>query len=420
MQLDELKRRTAERIARYWSRMTRGACACVAATILLLATLGAAAAESKRVLMLHSFGRDFKPWSEYARTIRAELDRQSPWPLEITEHSLMSARSSDENPEAPFVEYLRALHAKRPLDLIVSLGAPAVAFVQRHRQRLFADTPMVFTAVEQRRVQYSNLTPNDTVVAVAHSFPAVFENILRVLPDTKTVAVVNGNSTNERYWLEEMRREVRRFANRISFIWYSDLSFEEILKHAASLPPHSAIFWHLMNVDAAGVVHEGDTGLPRLHAVANAPIFSYDDSFFGRAIVGGPMHSVLEGSRATAAVAIRVLGGEKPGDIKQPPIGFATPKFDWREMQRWGISESRLLPGSEVHFRDPTAWERYRVQILVCAVFLVQSALISWLLYERRKRRRSEAAAHELGGRLINAQEVERARPAREMHDDVT
>ena len=383
MQLDELKRRT---------RITQDVCACVGATILLLVTLGTAAAESKRVLMLHSFGRDFKPWSEYARTIRAELDRQSPWPLEITEHSLMSARSSDENPEAPFVEYLRALHAKRPLDLIVSLGAPAVAFVQRHRQQLFADTPMVFTAVEQRRVQYSNLTPNDTVVAVAHSFPAVFENILRVLPETKTVAVVNGNSLNERYWLEEMRREVRRFANRISFIWYSDLSFEEILKHAASLPPHSAIFWHLMNVDAAGVVHEGDTGLPRLHAVANAPIFSYDDSFFGRAIVGGPMHSVLEGSRATAAVAIRVLGGEKPGDIKEPPIGFATPKFDWREMQRWGISERRLPPGSEIHFRDPTAWDQYRVQILLVLV-LVQSALIAWLIYTRRKRRRSETAA---------------------------
>ena len=211
MQLDELKRRTAERIARYWSRMTRGAC--VGGTILLLANALRGRAEFKRVLMLHSFGRDFKPWSEYGRTIRAELDRQSPWPLEITEHSLMSARSSDENPEAPFVEYLRALHSTRPIDLIVSLGAPAVAFVQRHRQQLFANTPMVFTAVEQRRVRYFNLAPNDTVVAVAHSFPAVFENMLRVLPKTKTVPVVSGNSLNERYWLEEMRREVRRFAN---------------------------------------------------------------------------------------------------------------------------------------------------------------------------------------------------------------
>jgi hypothetical protein len=98
---------------------------------------------------------------------------------------------------------------------------------------------MVFTAVEQRRVQYSILT-RDTVVAVVHSFPAIFENILRVLPDTTTGAVVSGNA-NERFWSEEMRREGRRFANRISFVWYNDLSFEEVLKHASELPPNSAI-----------------------------------------------------------------------------------------------------------------------------------------------------------------------------------
>ena len=287
MQLDELKRRTAERIARYWSRMARPVWASVGATIFLLATLGAATAEPKRVLMLHSFGRDFKPWSEYARNIRAELVRQSSWPLEISEHSLMTASSSDENPEAPFVEYLRALHAKRPVDLIVSVGAPAVAFVQRHRQQLFTTTPMVFTAVEQRRVQYSILTPNDTVVSIAQNFPAIIKNILRVLPDTKTVAVVTGNSPNERFWLEVLRKEFAPFADRLSFIWYNDRSFADILKHAAALPPYSAIFWHQMNVDAAGVVHDGDKGLSTLYAVANAPIFSFTDAFFGGEVVGG-------------------------------------------------------------------------------------------------------------------------------------
>jgi hypothetical protein len=409
MQLDQLKRRTAERIARYWSRMARPVWACVGTPIFLLATLGAATAEPKRVLMLHSFGRDFKPWSEYARTIRAELDRQSPWPLEIAEHSLTTARSSDET-EAPFVEYLRALHAKRPVDLIVSLGAPAVAFVQRHRQQLFTTTPMVFTSVEQRRVQYSRLTDNDTVVAIAQNFPAVIKNILRVLPDTKTVAVVIGNSPNERFWLEVLRKDFAQFANQLSFIWYNDRSFADILKHAAALPPHSAIFWHQMNVDAAGVVHEGGKGLPTLYAVANAPIFSFTDAFFGDEVVGGPMNSVVEASRLTVAVAVRILGGEKAGDIKTLPIGFATPKFDWRQMQRWGISERRLLPGSEIHFRDPTVWEQYRTHILaIGAALLIQAALITWLLYERRKR----TAAHELGGRLISAQEDERSRLAR-------
>ena len=248
MQLDERKRRAAERI-RYRSRMARPVYACVGTIIFLLAALGAATAEHKRVMLLHSVGPDFRPWREYAKAIRTELDRQSPWPLEIVEQSLVTARSADENPEVPFVEYLRALFAKRTLDLIVSIGAPAANFVQRRRQQLFATTPMVLTAVAQRRVQRSSLTENDSVVALAQNFPAVIENILHVLPDTKTVAVVNGSSPGERLWEQDLRKEFAPFADRISFIWYSDRSFADILKHAAALPPHSAIFWHQMNVD---------------------------------------------------------------------------------------------------------------------------------------------------------------------------
>src|SRR6516225_1033367 len=377
-------------------RTARCVLACVVSAILLLGTLGPGAAESKRVLMLHSFGRDFKPWSEYARNIRAELEQQSLWPLEISDHS--TASSGDEKSEAPLVEYLRALHAEYPPDVIVSLGAPAVAFVQRYRQQLFPATPMVFTAVEQRRVRYSDITASDTVVAVAHSFREFFESILRVLPYTKTVAVVIGSSPNEKFWLGEIEREGRQFAGRITFKWYNEFSFEDILKDAAALPPQSVIFWHLLNVDAAGVGHEGDEALQALHAVHNAPIFAVYDTSFGNGIVGGPMHSAVEGRHLTASVGLGILGGERAGDIKVPPTGFAEPKFDWREVRRWGINESRLMPGSQIYFREPTVWEQYRPQILmVCAVILLQSALLCWLLYQRARGPSSKAPSNAAG-----------------------
>ena len=354
------------------------------------------AAESKRVMLLYSFGRDFNPWSEYAKAIRTELDRQSPWPLDIIENSLITARFSDENPEAPFVEYLRALFAKHPRDLIVSIGAPAASFVQRHRQQLFATTPMVLMAVDQRRVQYSNLTANDAVVAVRINYLSAFENILQVLPDTKDVVVVVGSSPIEKFWKEAIGKEVEPLANRIKLSWTDELSFEALLKQASALPPHTAIFWELMIVDAAGVVFEGDGPLKRLHAVANAPIFSYDESFFGSAIVGGPLLLVADSSRETAAVAVRLLGGEKPGEISAPTVQFASPVFDWREMQRWGITENRLPPGSKILFRNPTTWEQYRAYILaVTAAILIQSALIFWLLYEHRRRRTAEVEARQ-------------------------
>ena len=68
--------------------------------------------------------------------------------------------------------------------------------------------------------------------------------------------------------------------------------------------------------------------------------------------------------------------------------------FEWPALQRWGISENRLPPGSEILFRNPTVWEQYRAYILaVIAAILIQSALISWLLYEHWRRQRAEILA---------------------------
>jgi signal transduction histidine kinase len=388
-------------------------CLLVLAAILPGPASSAPRGEPKRVLMLHSFGRDFRPWSEYALSIKAELKRQSPWPLDLQEHTLLTARFNNPGPEAPFVDYLRSLYTGRPPDIVLSIGAPAARFVQKYRAQLFPETPMVLTAVEQRLVDRALLTDNDTVISVHNDFSAFFGSILRVLPDTQTIAVIVGASPLEQFWLDETKREAKPFENRVAFVWYADLSFEEILKRATALPPHTVLFWGLMSVDAAGVAHEGDLALRSLHAVANAPIFSFQEAFFGGETVGGPMHSIAESSRETANATIRILGDEKPGNIKVQPIGFASPRYDWREMQRWGISESNLPPGSEVLFREPRIWERYAWQLaLIACVILVQGVLISGLLHERRRRRFAEVESRQ---RLVELAHLNRYSAAGEL-----
>jgi hypothetical protein len=102
--------------------------------------------------------------------------------------------------------YLRALYAERVPDLIVAVGAPAAAFVRRHRQQLFPEAPALFTAIDERRLQYSDITQNDALVAVRHDFRFLFESFLRISPDTKIVAVVNGDSPNELFWRTKFRK----------------------------------------------------------------------------------------------------------------------------------------------------------------------------------------------------------------------
>jgi signal transduction histidine kinase len=368
--------------------------------LLILVAIGpAAAVEHKRVMILHSIGREFRPWNEYAQYMRAELDRQSPWPLDVQEHSLVTARTADRNPEGPFVEYLRRLYGDQPPDLIVVVGAPAASFIQRHRTDLFATAPMVFTTVEQRRVRTADLTEYDTIVGIIHDFRFYFESFLRIAPDTRTIAIINGDSPNEQFWQGEMRRELKPLEGRIEIRWYDKLSYEDLLKQTANLPPHSAIFWYQMIIDGAGVAHEGDRALTRLYQTANAPIFSHDEAFYGGdtgETVGGPMHSPLGGARRAAAVAIRILGGEKPGDIKTPSTRAGPPRYDWRELQRWKISERLLPPRSEIDFREPTTFEQYRWQvILVCSIVLAQAGLIALLLHERRRRQFAEVQSQQ-------------------------
>ena len=352
--------------------------------------------DSKRVLMLHSFGRDFLPWSEYARSIKTNLEERSPWPLDIQELTLLSARFVAPGPEEPFVEYLHSLYAGQPPDIVLSIGGPAAGFVQRHRDKLFPKAPMVLTTVEERLIDRARLTRKDAVVSVRNEFVTAFRNVLQVLPETQTIALVIGASALEKFWLEEVKKDIKPLEGRVSFIWYGDLSFEEILQRGSALPPHTVLFWGLMSVDAAGVIHDGTHALHRLQAVANAPIFCFEESFFGRDIVGGPMHSVPEIGQKTADAALRILGGEEAANVRIEPIEYAAPKYDWRQLQRWGISESRLPPGSEVMFRQPNIWERYRWQMLmIAAVFLVQAGLISGLLQERRRRRLAEVESRQ-------------------------
>ena len=58
--------------------------------------------------------------------------------------------------------------------------------------------------------------------------------------------------------------------------------------------------------------------------------------------------------------------------------------FDWRELQRWGISEARLPAGSIVQFRQPSVWDQYQVvHRRRGALVALQSALIAGLVVQR-------------------------------------
>ena len=130
-----------------------------------------------------------------------------------------------------------------------------------------------------------------------------------------------------------------------------------------------------------------------------------------------------------------MLRGEAADSIAPYTADLNVKEVDWRQLRRWGISESRLPLGTVVRYREPSVWDRYGAIFAgVLVLMIAQSGLIAGLLVQKRRRQQAEALVlrnqadlrrsynriRDLASRLLDAQEQERSRIARDLHDDIS
>ena len=374
-----------------------GICA-LCAVVCLIVTGGVHAADAgraKRVLMVHSFGSTAPPFTTHSTAFETTLTQEMGKRIDLDQVSLDMARYAQPDMEEPFVEFLLKRLAKWQPDLVVPVGSPAGRFVAKYRDRLFPQTPVIYTGMDLRTLP-PGAFQNATFVGESFNLAGLVEDILQLAPDTTNIAVVLGASPLERYWTVEFRRAFEPFTNRVSFTWLNDLTFDQMLERVAKLPPRSFILIALLLRDASGVTHNQDDALQRLHAVANAPINGMYQHQLGLGIVGGRLyHAEVQGAES-ARIAIRILHGEPAVSFPPMIVPAQGPRYDWRELQRWNISADRLPPGSEISFRQPPVWEQYSWYILGALVIIcLQSAMIVDFLLQRRRRRRIQAELRE-------------------------
>jgi PAS domain S-box-containing protein len=372
------------------------------------------ATELKRVLILNPFVRDTEPFAAAGSAFRSSLGREIGGALDIYEIPLDLARFYGPAGEEPLVAFLEQRLREKPVDLVVPIGGASVQFAHRHRERLFPETQIMILAAEPRMVPEGFLAHNVTMVTQRIDLPGVIGDLLKIQPDTRQIAVVMGSSPLEKAWIEQCRREFAPFADRVEFLWLTDLPFDEILESCAALPPKTFVFHGLFLMDAGETPFEKSEALLRLLESANSPVFSLFSSEFGHGSVGGRLYQNTELGITGAGVAARILRGERAGEIPPVILDMVTPVYDWRALRRWKISEARLPAGSIVKFRQPGFWEHYRWQAMGAILFIVlQGALIVGLLVNRTRRIRAEAEATliaEISSKFVNlpASEVDK------------
>lgn len=210
-----------------------------------------------------------------------------------------------------------------------------------------------------------------------------------LVPGLRGFAIV-GDRLEQHPHYRHFAEELPFFSQQLEFIDLMGLPIREVRQRVAALPDHTAILYIGINFDSEGTYVAADV-LPLIAEVANRPIIVDVDTFFGTGAVGGFMLVPAQIGRDAGRLVLRILNGESASSIPVTRDETRKPIFDWRQLQRWNISEDRLPQGSEVRFRRLSLWKQYRLHIFLSGVvLLLQFVLIFWLLYEHRRRHLAE------------------------------
>ncbi len=355
-----------------------------------------------RVLVLYSNERLLPAGIAVDEAIRTTFDSAFQRPVEFYTEFLDVDRFPNRIQQERTRGFLSEKYHERPPDVIIAAGGSALNFLIEHRPMLFPRVPVVHCGVEPNEMPEA--IPDDLIVGIpqAVNVAETLELALRLQPDTRQVAIVDGiNSGGLR------PASVSSLPTNLELLWLTNRSLVELRQELSRLPDHTVVFYGTMFRDKAGNAFTPQAALDQFAAASRVPIYGYYDTYLGHGIVGGSIITFRTVGRTAAQIAIRILQGQKPQDAARGAIHTPAPMFDWRQLRRWKISESRLPPGAEILFREPTQWELHKWQIIgVLLITLVETALIILLVINLTRRRRVERLLRESENRLRLAAEA--------------
>ena len=353
------------------------------------------------MLILHAYNYTFPATTLVSEAVRKRLLERSPQRLEIEADFLDLARHPDAAHALRMANFLREKYAGVHFDLVVVIGVSAIPFILQYRDVVGPGVPVVFSDVTRSTYEAMQLPPDITGV-INNSYPAkTLELAERLQPGARRLVVIGGNDSVDRRWREIAREAIEAHNPKRETAYWSDLTYSELLADVSRLPSDTIVLLLTVFADS-----EGKRFIPRDVAAAvakasTAPVYGLFDTYIGNGIIGGYTDTFESLGITAADMALEILSGTDVATL--PPRANPRPAFrvDARAMDRWGLKERNLPPGSIVSFKEPSLWDEHR-NFVLATVFVVglQSLFVAALLFQRRRRQQAEVSLRESEERM--------------------
>lgn len=427
--------RVACRAGRRRATRPGGVCRALAVAGLVLGAAGIGWADTpRRILLLYPESFYRPAVVAFDTTFRFKVRARYPGMVYFDMEKVGPRVCTDAAAYEAFQTLLKIQYAQTPPDIIVA-SVPEMfgSFANRARTLFPEAAGMLLGVIPEARMAFTGDT-NICKIVWDTDARLTIEMALRLHPDTERVVVLYGCSPMDKAYSEKMLRDIAVFRDRIQIEALTGLSLAEYESRVASLAPRSIILYGTLDQDRTGQRMIPREVLKRLDALSSAPIYSPYSTYLGNGSVGGYIVTFEDVADMAADMALRLLAGTSPSAI-EPRYASEKGQYmvDWAVLKRWGVSPDLLPEGTVVLNEPQSIWRAHRVvvlEFLLALAFLL--AFVIALLWQRHRlltarallRRdrgeleRSQDELRRLAGILIDNEEADRSRLARELHDD--
>jgi signal transduction histidine kinase len=372
----------------------------------------------KNILIITEVSETHPSVAVVTRQIREELGRNPNYAFEFFVESLDTTDFSSMAAQSQIRESTLRKYREINIDLVVAVGPAPVQFISTSPESFLPNIPIVICGAILSIGGPPKLDSRFTGTWMSLEPDATLDAALRLFPNTKHVALVAGTSAFDLERLAVVRAGLPAYQSRLDLIDLTNLEMPVLLQRLRRLPSNTVVLYVAFFKDAAGKLYvDATTALPLVVQAANAPVFGMSDTYLGRGIIGGKVINYTNQGTIAAGLLAQLLAGKKTEEL---PITIARNSyiFDAQQLRRWHIDESLLPAESRVLFRKTPFWENDFRHITVA--LLVTGLMVSfiYIVFKQEQLRRARHKHSELSGLLIDAQEIERGRLARELHDD--
>ena len=277
------------------------------------------------------------------------------------------------------------------IDLLILGGPRIVPLIKTYASDYIKYLPTIsmdlFNPFE-RNPEYS-IHPNTTEILEHFNVKKIFELAFSLFPDYNSVFIISGSSQPDQFFNKLTLIAAEGYKNQKKIVNLVNLSVYELIQNVNEFPEKSIILIPTFLMDVNNIRYNTPEIIRLIKKHTSTPIFVLFDTPFNDGAFGGYVLSEAVVGTECARATIKMLNGQNPNSIKIDSNSFNRYMFDWRELKRFGLEDSKFIPtGSIILHKEGDFIEENKWLLSGILLFIIlQTLLIANLIRLNRKQK---------------------------------